>query len=461
MSEENDLALYAHLMRRAGFGASRSELKNFASQGYEAVVNDLVNPENLPDVDEDLINRFHRVSFEGKWLYRMVNTRRPLVEKMALFWHHLLATGSSKSNHHCTAFDQILMFRDLAMGNVRDVLTAVSKDPAMIFWLDNQENLEEEPNENYGRELMELFSMGAENYTEDDVKAATRAFTGWSVVSIIPGSTPYGKYPTTFNYVSSHHDDGAKTYLGEDGRFNGEDIIDIIVRQPATARFIARQLYTFFVADEPAVATWNEIPPRDADAIDTIAATYIKTEGDMKTILQVLFNSDFFKEARFTRVKSPTELVTGVLKLTGSARTLRPGIGQYAQAASVMGQNLTRHLTVEGWPTGQGWINGGTLNERVNFAVDEVTDVNQEGIQELIGDLSSLGASLTPENFVNGCLDLAGQVEVGDETREGLLRYAESGNALSFDTTSDREESEARVSKMLQLIVSAREYQFN
>ena len=116
---------------------------------------------------------------------------------------------------------------------------------------------------------------------------------------------------------------------------------------------------------------------------------------------------------------------------------------------------------MEGWPTGQGWINGGTLNERVNFAVDEVTDVNQEGIQELIGDLSSLGASLTPERFVDGCLDLAGQVEVGDETREGLLRYAESGNELSFDTTSDREESEARVSKMLQLIVSAREYQFN
>ncbi len=461
MSRENGLAIYAHLMRRAGFGATHGELESFAAQGYEAVVDDLVNPERLPDVDEDLINRFHRVSFEGKWLYRMVNTRRPLVEKMALFWHHLLATGSSKSNHHCTAFDQILMFRDLGLSDVRTVMTAVSKDPAMIFWLDNQENLEEEPNENYGRELMELFSMGVGNYTEDDVKAATQAFTGWSVVSIIPGSTPYGKYPTSFDYVRSQHDDENKSYLGETGRFNGEDIIDIIVQQPATARFIARQLYTFFVADEPAVATWNEVPPQDPDAIDTLAQAYLESEGDMRTMLQVLFNSDFFKDARFKRVKSPTELVTGVMKLTGSARTLRPGIGQYAQAASVMGQNLTRHLTVEGWPTGQGWIDGGTLNERVNFAVDEVADAKQQGIQELIGGLTSLGDSLTPEGFVEGCLDLAGQLEVSEDTREGLMQYAESGSELRLGVAADREESEARVSKMLQLIVAAREYQFN
>ena len=286
----------------------QDELEDYVAKGYEAVVDALVNPERLPDVDEDLLNRYSELSFEAKWFYRMANTHRPLLEKMALFWHGVLATGSSKSGHHNTAYDQILMFREIALADLRSILIETSKDPAMIFWLDNNENVKEEPNENYGRELLELFSMGVGNYTEEDVKASTQAFTGWSFQSIIPGSTPYGKYPTHFVYRDDEHDVGAKRFLGQSGRLNGEDVIDVVVKQPATARFIARHLYTFFVADEPGVASWNELPPQDADAIDTLVTAYFESGANMRHILRVLFNSDFFKEASVLSYESDDKI---------------------------------------------------------------------------------------------------------------------------------------------------------
>jgi uncharacterized protein (DUF1800 family) len=198
----------------------------------------------------------------------MVNTGRPLSEKMTLFWHQLLAVGRAKSGNHPASSRQIEMFRRDGLTNLGKVLSEASRDPAMIFWLDNQENFSDQPNENYGRELLELFSMGVGNYTEEDVKAATQAFTGWSFRSVVPGNTPYGGYGSEFEYLEEEHDSGVKSFLGETGRFNGEDIIDIVVRQPATARFFARRLYDFFVADEAPVASWNELPSQNPEAID-------------------------------------------------------------------------------------------------------------------------------------------------------------------------------------------------
>ncbi len=458
--EPTDIQLIAHLLRRAGFGARRDELEDYVAKGYEAVVDDLVNPERLPDVDEDLLNRYSELSFEAKWFYRMANTHRPLLEKMALFWHGVLATGSSKSGHHNTAYDQILMFREIALADLRSILIETSKDPAMIFWLDNNENVKEEPNENYGRELLELFSMGVGNYTEEDVKASTQAFTGWSFQSIIPGSTPYGKYPTHFVYRDDEHDVGAKRFLGQSGRLNGEDVIDVVVKQPATARFIARHLYTFFVADEPGVASWNELPPQDADAIDTLVTAYFESGANMRHILRVLFNSDFFKEASYRKVKSPTEVVTGVMKLTGDARFPATGIQRFVRANTSMGQTLTSHVSVEGWHTGPEWIDGGTLNERVNFAINEVEDIGKPGIKDMIERFASSEAPLSPGEFVERSLDLAGPVRVDEDTKAGLLTFAESGGELTFGTEGDCVQSSDRIVRMLQLIVSAREYQF-
>ena len=464
---DNDLPLIAHLMRRAGFGASRAELEEYASKGYETVVEELLDVERFPKIEEDVLRRyyFHLVNedvlpaWNARWLYRMINSKRPLEEKIALFWHHVFATAWYKSEHTPAIIRQIESFRRHGLSDMRTILTELSKDPAMIFWLDNSENHKGEPNENYGRELLELFSMGVGNYTEPDIKMAARAFTGWTFSQPIP-IYPYGHYPTEFEYCPDDHDDGVKSFLGHTGPLNGEDIIDIIVDQPATARFISRHLYNFFVADEPQVPAWETVPPQDPQAIDTLIRAYFDSRGEMRQILRVLFNSDFFKEARFKKVKSPAELVAGTVKLVGTHRLPDLGLIDLVTAATLMGQELMNPPTVEGWHTGREWIDGGALNERVNFAVNQLADVTKPGIQEVIARLGDGGSSLAPARLVDRCLELVGPLDVGEETRNALIRYAESRGPLQFDSDEERETSSAVVGRLLQLIVSSREYQF-
>lgn len=451
----DDLYLMAHLMRRAGFGATREELDHLVARGYENVVEDLLAPEDSNDIDEDLLFRYHKMAWRAGWIYRFVNTGTPLNEKMTLFWHQLLAVGISKSNNHDPLHVQIAGFRRNALSDLRSVLVDVSSDPAMIYWLDNQENLKDAPNENYGRELLELFSMGVGNYTEEDVKASTQAFTGWSFTSIIPSTT----IPARFAYDEDAHDNSNKVFLGESGAFNGEDIVEIVVKQPATARFLSRLLYNYFVADETPVATWNEVPPQDPDAIDVLSEVYLESEGRIRPILRALFNADFFKESQFKRVKSPVELVTGLLKLQGTFKIPKPGMNRYDGAAQSMGQTLINPLSVEGWHTGPEWIDGGTLNERVNYAVAEVSDPALPGIRGII-DCLAQDAPLTPVQLVDRCLDLLGPVRVGGESRDSLISHAATGGTLDFDNGVDCKDVETRVIKMLQLIVSTREYQF-
>ena len=461
----NDHDLYAHLMRRAGFGARLEELDVLASRPYEDVVDDLLHPERFPDVEVDVIERFYSTGNAGYgplWWYRMLNSPRQLEEKMTLFWHHIFATGQFKSAHNPSSQAQIDMFRRLGMTNVRTLLIELSKDPAMIFWLDNNENLKDEPNENYGRELLELFSMGVGNYTEEDVKAAAYAFTGWTLQTPIPGAgSRYGGYHSRFVFTEREHDYSNKEFLGEMGEWDGEDIVDIIVKQPAAARFISRHLYNYFVADEPPVSSWNETPPKDPHAIDMLAEAYLTSNGDIRTILRVLFNSEFFKEARYLRVKTPLELVTAVVKLTGEFQDVQIGLPRISGATGSMGQSLMNPLTVEGWPFGAGWIDGGTLNERVNFAVDEIDDSHKPGIQIVIDRLESIGRPLPPTEFVGECVRMVRPAPLSKESILGLLHFAEQGGDLDLHNTSQRETNEFRVLRMLQLIVSTREYQLN
>ena len=459
---DNELAQIAHLMRRAGFGSTRADLEALASKGYEAAVDDLVHPERFPEVEEDVIERYYGGEgypiFAGIWMFRMLNSQRPLQEKMALFWHHVFATGVTKNQHVMASVNQINTFRRVGMTNMYDILVELAKDPAMIFWLDNNENRNGEPNENWGRELLELFSMGVGNYTERDIKDASRAFTGWTFSQPIP-LYPHGYYPADFLYDADDHDDGEKTFLGQTGNLNGEDVIRIIVKQPATARFISRHMYNFFVADEPQVPSWNTVPPQDQDAIDALVAAYMQSDGDIRAMLSALFNSDFFKNARFKKVKSPVELITGVIKLVGTYQYPAPGMVDYSNTARLMGQQLFDPPTVEGWHTGHEWIDGGTLNERVNFAVNEVGDLTKPGISELIERMGAQSEAVSPQRFVDAALELAGPVEVGDDTRSGLLRYAEAAGELEFGSAAAREQSATHIGRMLQLIVSAREYQ--
>ena len=461
-----DLALMSHLMRRAGFGATRDELDALAANGYDAVVEDLLFPERFPQVEDDVLSRYYpgltlqddQIQWAGRWIYRMVNTKRPLEEKMALFWHHVFATAWYKSEHTASLVRQIELFRRVGLSDLGTILTELSKDPAMIYWLDNSENHRDQPNENYGRELLELFSMGVGNYTEQDLKMAAKAFTGWTFTQPIP-IYPYGNHSSEFVYREDDHDYDVKSFLGEVGRFNGEDIISIIVRQSATAKFICRHLYSFFVADEVQVPAWNEVAPEDPEAIESLVDAYFESGGDIRSILRVLFHSDFFKEARFRRVKSPTELVAGTIKMVGTNRFPEPGLPDLVRAAAVMGQELLNPPTVEGWHTGKEWIDGGTLNERINFAVNQI-DVEKPGVRDIIDRLSTAGRPLSPEEFVDACLDLMGPLSIDEETRRGLLRHAHSGGELRSDTVAERQEGAGRVERMLQLIVSSKDYQF-
>ena len=216
-----DVKLMAHLMRRAGFSATRSELEKFLDKGYEQTVEDLLSPGDPGNMPDDLIRRYHVEQSELRelsgagayWLYRMITTNNPLEEKLTLFWHGLFATGYAKLNQARALLNQIDMFRSYGLGNFKDLLIKLSQDPAMIIWLDNNDNHKDAINENYGRELLELFSMGIGNYTEDDVKECARAFTGWTLknaeyMAMRAGKDsiwPYGRIAWHYEYRNDDH----------------------------------------------------------------------------------------------------------------------------------------------------------------------------------------------------------------------------------------------------------------
>jgi uncharacterized protein (DUF1800 family) len=342
---------------------------------------------------------------------------------------------------------QVDMLRKHCLGNFRDILVELSRDPAMIFWLDNQENTNEVHNENYGRELLELFSMGIGTYSEDDVKACARAFTGWGIKNLLNGG-PFGRNVWEYRFYPEQHDYGEKEFLGERGTFDGEDVIEIIVRQPATAQFIARRLYLFFVSDKP-----------DEAAIEALAQVYLDSGHDIRAVMRALLLSDFFRSeaAHYAMVKSPADHVAGLLRLTGDYRFPDWGIVNAALEFRYMGQDLMNPPSVEGWHTGKEWIDTGILVERINFASAQVGDVDKPGIRRIIERLRERG-ELTPEQLVDACLDLIGPLPVAGRTRAALLDFAQRGGPLSL-TPGDRD-AEQRVAELLQLIVSTREFQF-
>ncbi len=449
-----DIGLLAHLYRRAGFGATREQLEELSHQSYDDTVEFLLNPTPEVDLPPDVLARYFGGespnSYVSIWIYRMLNSRCQLQEKMALFWHHVFATGLIKNEHVLSSSNQIDMFRRNGMSNLKDILLELSRDPAMLFWLDNNENHNGEPNENYGRELLELFSMGVGNYSELDIKEASRAFTGWTFGQP-PPLYPHGYYPAQFKFDADDHDFGEKTFLGQTGNLDGSDIVDIIVKQPASAKFITRHLYNFFVADEPQVPTWNDLEPLDPQLIDEMSSALLDSGGEMKAALRVMFLSDSFKAARFKKVKSPLEFVVGVLKMVGEFTELRPGLEDYATASDAMGQRILDPPTVEGWHTGKEWIDGGNLTERVNFAAEQIGDGDSPGISALITRMIDGGAMSSPEALVDSGLDVMGQLEVDDSTRDALVKFA-------GDSEGDPEPS--RAVRILRLIAAAPEFQF-
>ena len=462
-----DLALMAHLMRRAGFGATREELEEKVARGYENVVEDLLHPagdrQTLP---EDLIRRYHVEHSEmrdlsgagANWMYRMITTNQPMEEKLALFWHSLFATGYAKLNQARALLNQIDMFRRVGFGKFNDILVELSKDPAMIIWLDNNDNHNGAINENYGRELLELFSMGIGNYSEDDVKEASRAFTGWtlknaeymSMRAMKDSIWPYSRIAWHFEFRDSDHDTGEKVFLGERGDFGGDEIVDIICRQDATARFVCTRLFQFFAADE--------IDDEGARTIEQMMASYFESDYEIRSVLRTLFNSDYFKgdAARYARVKAPVETVVGAVRMAGSYRQPTLGVNQLASQAFFMGQGLLQPPTVEGWHEGVEWIDSGSLVERVNFAAAELGDPSNPGVRSIADRLARDGGRRqSPEQVVDGCLDLMGPIAVESDTREAIIGFAERYGEVDMDDDG----SAQTVANVMRLIASSKEYQ--
>ena len=474
MASGRDIELMAHLMRRAGFGATGEELEVRAAKGYEETVEELLAFGGGRSVGDDLIRRFHHElsglmggkSAGEHWLYRLITNNAPLEEKVALLWHNIFATGYPKVVQAKVLTDQIRMFRRYGMESFKTLLVELSKDPAMIIWLDNQDNHRGAINENYGRELLELFSLGVGSYTEQDIKECARAFTGWTIgnrdymetKSMRDSDWPYGRIAWHFEYRPEDHDDGEKEFLGRRGRFNGEDIVEIICQQPATARFISRHMYHFFVADEPPVPQWPYVPARDPQAIEVLTDAYFDNSYDIRSMLRVLFNSDFFKseECRYEKVKSPAELVAGVLRLTGEFDRPRLEITERWLQLSYMGQELNNPPSVEGWPQGTEWVDTGSLVERLNFASSQLGDMSRPGIRAMIERiLAADGDVVSPEQLVDRCLDQMGAMQVTEETRSTLLNFASTVG----DVRASEEEARGKVAQMLGVAAATTEFQ--
>jgi hypothetical protein len=360
---EDETVRISHLLRRAGFGATREEFERYRSIGLQATVDELINYEAVDDSAIEALVKDPAVSRQGAgpvWLVRMAKTRRPLQEKMTLFWHGLLTTEASAVPDLNALQEQNQMFREHATGDFRDLLIGITHDRAMWVYLDIDGSVKDSPNENYARELMELFTMGPGNYSEEDVREAARAFTGWTV---------HRPNPANLNilgerlYHPEAYDGGEKTFLGRRGPFGPDDIIDIIVEQPATGRYLVRRLFEFFVYPEP-----------DDETLAPFVATYEAAGRHVGPVLDAIFRSDVFYSRRAYRAlaKSPVEYAVGAVKALGAQTDAARIFAARSQALRNMGQVLYDPPNVAGWPAGAVWFSSSAMLARLNF-VNQVT----------------------------------------------------------------------------------------
>ena len=438
--------------------------------GYEATVEKFLNPGDPQNMPDDLIQRYHVDQYELRqldgagayWLYRMITTQNPLEEKLSLFWHGLFATGYSKLNQARSILNQIDMFRTYGLGSFKTILVELSKDPAMIIWLDNNDNHKDSINENYGRELLELFSMGIGNYTEEDIKECARAFTGWTLKNAEYMSMratkdsiwPYGRIAWHYEYRGYDHDEGEKDFLGRKGNFNGDEIIDIIVQERATAEFISTRLFQYFAADE--------LSDKSEAVIEEMIKAYFESGYEIASVLRTLFNSDFFKTegARYARVKGPVESIVGTARMAGSYQEPTLEINSLWAQTLFMGQGLLAPPTVEGWHEGVEWVDSGALVERVNFAAKELGDPSKPGVKDIIKRLKkTYGNILSAEQVVDGCLDLIGPLNVDKSTREGLVDFVYENNSETVLEDAAESHGSTVIARTLSMIASTKEYQ--
>ena len=408
----------AHLLRRAGFGGSEADVVELTALSHADAVDKLLNLKydgNLAfNLERKLQDNGYAVDYNSMgywWLLTMARTAQPLQEKMTLFWHGHFTSSFTKVRDAVLLLEQNQLYRDNALGNFKDFVKKVSRNPAMIDFLDGQSNRKGKPNENYARELMELFTIGIGNYTEQDVREAARAFTGW------------GYKDRAFVFTANQHDTGSKTFMGKTGNFNGDDIIDIILARPESGRFLMTKLWKFFVYDNPEPAV-----------IDRLTDVYFKSNYELKPVLKAIFTSPEFLSDKAYRalVKSPTEYVVSMIKDLGAANIDTNAI----RAADTMGQVLFNPPTVKGWDGGLTWINSAFFFNRVNAAN---TITSNRGQQNFSYDpYAILGQNTTSaQAAIDGLIGTLLDGNTAPEIKTALADYLSGGQPLKASDFSD------------------------
>jgi uncharacterized protein (DUF1800 family) len=476
-----------HILRRVGFGATQEEVDTYAQFAFGGATLLMARLLSFDQIADDVDDQIGKPGYVGitargefqpgvniadarqRWLFRMVHTKRPLQEKMALFWHNHFATGYTKIAGELNATDatrmlaakpsedpggvkgQLELFREYALGNFRDLLVAVAQDPAMLVWLDGRSNVRAQPQENFARELMELFSMGVGTFTESDVYAGARVFTGWNLAR--PGSGAAQRY--AFSYVPGNHETTAKAFsfaiypdgsrtiparAASSGMQDGLDLIDAVARHPATGPRLAKKLYNFFV---------NEVDAPDTSLIDQMSKTYYSSGFEMSAVMRVLLLSPQFRDPKtyYKRYSWPVEFVVRSLKEVGWAGF---SVNDALSPLINMGQQLFEPPDVAGWDLGPGWFSSGGMLARMNFAAQLAT--NQKFA---LRDLSR-GHGSTEEELLGYMLDRLTPPAYASDAYNALLDYTRNG--ISGWTGSDAQLA-TKSAGLAHLILGSGDYQ--
>ncbi len=473
-----DFDAAAHLLVRAGFGGSPSEIQNFWALGPEKAVASLVNApiDNYPpptwatpdDQDElraqiqeaatpeekQMARKLQQEKFNSEmkdlslwWLTRMVGTPSPLLEKMTLFWHGHFATSGQKVRPAYKMWLQNETFRQNALGNFRALVKAVSRDPAMMIWLDTVQSKKEHPNENFGREVMELFTLGEGHYTESDVKEAARAFTGYRI----------DQPEQSFRFAARQFDPGIKTFMGKTGPWNGDQILDIIVSQPQCARFIATKIWKFFAYDTP-----------EPTLVDGLVAEFRNVHYELRPLMKSIFLSEEFydPQVRNSQIKSPVQFLAQALR---TFPIQLPDANVVEFAFRQMGQVPFFPPNVKGWDGGKSWINTATLTFRYRLAHQLVEGINPREIgipKPAAVDLSAPRPMMTQPLLVDKIVSPEDRSQPDSLIRKLYIRTFQStpqndltGKLRDFIATRELPLDDSAIRELLLLMMTSPNYQ--
>ncbi len=441
-----NLQRVGHLYRRAAFGATRAELETGVKIGPDALLDTLLKgKDGLVAFDAEMeplaknIARYNDVAhLRAWWLARMLHTPHPLQEKITLFWHNHFATSYAKVQSARFMLGQYELMRRHALGSFASLLRAMSVDPAMLIWLDGRDSKKGNPNENYAREIMELFSLGVGHYTELDIRQAARAFTGWEIQG------------TQAVFNPKQHDEGEKTVLGQTGRWKSDDIVRICLEQKSTATFLVGKFYRFLIAE-------SETP--SPELLEPLAERFRKSGYDTADLVRAMLSSNLFFSNRAYRacVKSPVDFVLNIV------RGLEGKIGTTALALSLeqLGQNIFSPPSVKGWDGGRSWLNGQTLLFRQNLALALTsTEDPRFGRRCDPAETARKYGKKSDVELVEFFLNLFLQGDVSEETKKRLLDYQHHAHKLPTPVYWSQDDvANHRIRSLCHLVLTLPEFQ--